>query len=64
MMRTGQQQQDANMSQRVIYTAWNIWNERCRRVFENKATTPTQLINIIKDDVQQWIIVRRDDAKE
>jgi hypothetical protein len=64
MMRTRQQQQDANMSQRVIYTAWNIWKERCRRVFENKATIPTQLINIIKDDVQQWIIVRRDDAKE
>jgi hypothetical protein len=64
MMRTRQQQQDANMSQRVIYTAWNIWKERCKRVFGNKATTPTQLINIIKDDVQQWIIVRRDDAKE
>jgi hypothetical protein len=64
MMRAGQQQQDVNRAQRVIYTSWNIWKERCKRVFENKVTTPTQLINIIKDDVQQWIIAWRDDTKE
>jgi hypothetical protein len=63
-MRAGQQQQDANRSQRVIYTTWNIWKERCIIVFENKATTPTQQINIIKDDVQQRIITWRDDIKE
>jgi hypothetical protein len=33
-------------------------------VFENKATTPTQLMTIIKDDVQQWIIAWRADANE
>jgi hypothetical protein len=23
--------------QKVIYIIWNIWNERCRRVFDNRA---------------------------
>ncbi|KAF8760504.1 hypothetical protein HU200_010127 [Digitaria exilis] len=34
--------------QMVIYTAWNLWKERCRRVFDNKAMMVTQLVLLIK----------------
>jgi hypothetical protein len=51
-MGEGQNQQDVNTPKHVIYMAWNIWKERCRRVlckhvFDNKAMTLAQLMNII-----------------
>jgi hypothetical protein len=46
-------------AQKVIYTTWNIWKERCRRVFDNKAMTESQLQNVIKNDVDQWRIAWR-----
>ncbi|KAF8731670.1 hypothetical protein HU200_000388 [Digitaria exilis] len=38
----------------VIYIAWNIWKERCRRVFDNKAMSMPQLVLLIKQDIQNW----------
>jgi hypothetical protein len=32
----------------LIYTVWNLWKERCRRVFDNKAMSQVQLTAIIK----------------
>jgi hypothetical protein len=43
-----------NRATKFIYTTWNIWKERCHRVFENKACMTHQLTQIIKDDVAQW----------
>jgi hypothetical protein len=39
--------------QKMIYTVWNLWKERCRQVFDNKAVPPNVLTNGIKLDVQQ-----------
>ncbi|KAF8704460.1 hypothetical protein HU200_031413 [Digitaria exilis] len=35
----------------MIYTAWNIWRERNRRIFEGIAALPTWVVNIIKQEV-------------
>jgi hypothetical protein len=34
--------------------AWNLWKERCRRVFDNKGLTATDLQGLIVHDVAQW----------
>jgi hypothetical protein len=38
--------------QKLIYTAWSLWKERCRRVFNNKALAHETLPMIIKHDAQ------------
>lgn len=35
----------------LIYTAWNLWEERYRRVFDNKTLNSGQLLDIIKQDI-------------
>jgi hypothetical protein len=55
MTRRGAQRR-TEVTQRVIYTAWNIWKERYRRVFDNQALSHTQLQTIIKEDVGQWLV--------
>ncbi|CAM0146855.1 unnamed protein product [Urochloa decumbens] len=44
--------------QAIIYSAWNIWKERCRRVFDNKAITANQLIDLINQDVAAYKAAR------
>jgi preprotein translocase subunit SecA len=39
-------------AQIVVYKAWNLWKERCRRVFDNKATDVQLLLASIQDDIQ------------
>jgi hypothetical protein len=38
-------------NQIITYTTWNIWKERCRRVYDNKALTETQLTALIRQEV-------------
>jgi hypothetical protein len=54
--------QDPNATDRVqkmVYTVWNIWKERCRRVFDNKGISEAQLQEAIRQDVQQCLIAWR-----
>jgi hypothetical protein len=41
-------------TQKIIYTIWNLWKERCRRVYDNTALTEVQLQEAIRADVDQW----------
>ena len=44
----------------AVYTAWNLWKERCRRVFDNKAMDVQHLLDSIKDDIQSLQFARED----
>ena len=35
----------------VIYGAWHLWKERCRRVFQNSSMSERQLLEMLKDDL-------------
>jgi len=37
----------------VIYTFWNIWKERNRRIFNNTSETVSQVATRIKEDIEQ-----------
>ena len=37
----------------VIYTFWNIWKKRNRRIFNNTSETVLQVAARIKDDIEQ-----------
>jgi mannosylglycoprotein endo-beta-mannosidase len=44
----------ANHMQVIIYTLWNIWKERCRRVFQNVAVPADRLAHSIKQDIMAY----------
>jgi hypothetical protein len=45
--------------QKMIYIVWNIWKERCRRVFDLRAMAANLIQSSIRTDVQQWRIAWR-----
>ena len=45
-------------NQIITYTIWNIWKERCRRVYDNKAITSTQLTSLIQQGVAALRLAR------
>jgi hypothetical protein len=36
----------------MIYTVWNLWKERNRRILEGKSTSPSQVLNFIREEAQ------------
>jgi hypothetical protein len=36
----------------MIYSAWHIWKERNRRIFENKSVHPRRILQMIKDELE------------
>jgi hypothetical protein len=37
----------------VIYTSWNIWKERNRRIFNNTHESAMQVALRVKEDIEQ-----------
>ena len=37
----------------LIYTIWNIWKERNRRIFNNTSESPMQVASRVREDVVQ-----------
>jgi len=37
----------------VVYTFWNLWKERSRRIFNNNSESAMQVAARIKDDIEQ-----------
>jgi hypothetical protein len=50
MLRQGANERQSHL-QAIIYTIWNVWKERCRRVFQNIAISPEKLVGIIRKDI-------------
>jgi hypothetical protein len=36
----------------LIYTSWNIWKERNRRIFEGTAARPSRVLVVIKEEMK------------
>ena len=40
----------------IILITWELWKERNARVFNNKFTMPSALLDKIKDEGKNWIL--------
>lgn len=36
----------------IIYTIWNLWKERNRRVFNQKSAQPQQIFSMIREEAE------------
>lgn len=43
---------EKNHDSHHVYTAWNLWKECKRRIFENTSSQPVQVLGFIKDEVR------------
>ena len=45
------QSQKCSVAALLMYTTWNLWKERNRRVFDSKSLQPHNVFSIIKEEV-------------
>lgn len=45
----------AGIDSLVLLVSWELWNERNRRTFDNSGRMPTQVLALIRDEVDSWI---------
>jgi hypothetical protein len=43
----------------MIYYWWNVWKERNKKTFQQKALQPCQVALLCKDDIQQYQLATR-----
>jgi hypothetical protein len=48
----------------ITLISWEIWTERNARVFNNKFSLPTELMQRIKDEGKDWILAGARDLAE
>jgi hypothetical protein len=53
IIKTQGQGNDVQRASLITYAAWNLWKERCRRVFSNKVRTTEEVFHEITNDVQK-----------
>jgi hypothetical protein len=58
--KTQGQEDEVQRTRLITYTVWNLWKERCRRVFDNKARSTQELLQDIINDVQMQHLVFED----
>jgi hypothetical protein len=49
-------QDNQSKLQKLLYTVWHNWKERCHRVYDRKAIPVSSLCPAIKNDVHLWHI--------
>ena len=47
----------------MIYFWWNVWKERNRRMFQNRALQPTQVPLLCKEDIEQNQLATRSNVQ-
>jgi hypothetical protein len=61
LSQAGQAQPKEHL-QAIIYTTWNLWKERCRRVLYHKEFSVDQLVAIIKNDISNFRVAHETDV--
>ncbi|KAL6597426.1 hypothetical protein ACP70R_046866 [Stipagrostis hirtigluma subsp. patula] len=51
---------DAEQLQCLVYTAWNIWKERCRRVYQQQELRAEQVALLARQDVAAYNMAHTD----
>jgi hypothetical protein len=44
----------------LIYTAWDLWKERSRHIFDGVAATPQHVLALIKEEWKLWAVACRE----
>jgi hypothetical protein len=39
----------------LLLVSWEVWKERNRRTFDSASSTPSQLLQLIRDEGNSWI---------
>ena len=59
---TQQTRQGSDRSRTTIitYTVWNVWKERYKHIFDNKARSTEELLEVIRNDLRLLLMAEQD----